>query len=109
MPIKKDAPVHLATQKNLLLQNLLAQGLRVFTNGTVKDIAIRLNISKVYTNIILSSLIQEGWLRDIRKGLYAFTSTAGIHPIHEFEIAMQLVKPTMISHYSAFYYHELTD
>ena len=108
MPRKKIAP-HATTQKNLLLQNLLAQGLRVFTNDTVKDIADRLKISKVYTNIILSSLIQEGWVKDIRKGLYAFTSVTGIYPIHEFEIAMQLVKPAMISHYSAFYHHELTD
>ena len=109
MPRKKDAPVYSATQKSLLLQKLLLQGLRVFTNAAVKDIADQININKVYTNIILRNLIKEGWIRNIRKGLYAFTATIGMQPIHEFEIAMQLVKPAMISHYSAFYHHELTD
>lgn len=97
------------TQKNLLLQNLLAQGLRVFTSSTVKNIASRLSISRGYANIILCNLTQEGWIKNIRKGLYAFTATTGIQPIHEFEIAMHLVKPAMISHYSAFYHHNLTD
>ena len=109
MLIKNTAASHTTTQKTLLLQNLLVQGLRVFTNAAAKDIAKQLNISTAYTNIILHSLIQEGWIRGIRKGLYAFTSMTGIQPIHEFEIAMQLVKPAMISHYSAFYHHELTD
>lgn len=106
---KKDTSVHLTTQKSLLLQKLLLQGLRVFTNAEVKDIADQVNISKGYTNIVLHNLIKEGWIRDIHKGLYAFTNAAGIHPIHEFEIAMHLVKPAMISHYSAFYHHGITD
>jgi predicted transcriptional regulator of viral defense system len=98
-----------STQKNFLLQKLLSQGLRVFTNTAVKNIAGQLDIDKVYTNIILHNLIKEGWIKNIRKGLYSFPATIGIQPIHEFEIAMQLVKPAMISHYSAFYHHELTD
>lgn len=107
--IKSIEASHTAAQKTILLQNLLVQGLRVFTNVAVKDIAKQLNISTAYTNIILRNLIQEGWIRSIRKGLYAFTSMTGIQPIHEFEIAMKLVNPAMISHYSAFYHHELTD
>ena len=75
MPRKKDAPVYSATQKSLLLQKLLLQGLRVFTNAAVKDIADQININKVYTNIILRNLIKEGWIRNIRKGLYAFTAS----------------------------------
>ena len=109
MVIKKDISAHTTTQKNLLLQNLLLQGLRVFAGTTIKNITDRLNINKAYANIILHKLIQEGWIRSIRNGIYAFTSVSGIQPIHEFEIAMQLVKPAVISHYSAFYHHELTD
>lgn len=97
------------TQRNLLLQNLLTQGLRVFNSSTVKEIAYQLGISKGYVNTILCALTQEGWTKNIRKGLYAFTTVTGIQPIHEFEIAMHLVEPAMISHYSAFYHHDLTD
>jgi predicted transcriptional regulator of viral defense system len=97
------------TKKTLLLQYLLEQGLRVFTNAEVKAVASQLNITPTYTNLILTSLIKDGWIRSIRRGIYAFTAVTGIQPIHEFELAMQLVKPAMISHYSAFYYHELTD
>lgn len=100
---------HQVTKKGLLLQTLLQQGSRVFTNAEVKAIAKQLNITIPYINVILTSLIKDGWIRGIKKGLYAFTSVTGIQPIHEFEIAMQLVRPAMISHYSAFYHHELTD
>ena len=109
MQNKNIQKLYSITQRNLLLQNLLAQGLRVFNSSTVKEIAYQLGISKSYVNTILCALTQEGWIKNIRKGLYAFTAVTGIQPIHEFEIAMQLVKPAMISHYSAFYHHGLTD
>lgn len=105
---RKIAVPH-TTKKNLLLQKLLMQELRVFTNAMVKDIADQISIDKAYVNIILHNLIKEGWIRSIHKGLYALTATTGIQPIHEFEIAMRLVNPAVISHYSAFYHHELTD
>ncbi len=108
MPRKRTVP-YTTTQKNYLLQSLLSQGLRVFTNAMVKEIAKRQDVSVAYINTVLSRFIQEGWVRSIHKGLYAFTAITGIQPIHEFEIAMHIVNPAMISHYSAFYHHELTD
>jgi predicted transcriptional regulator of viral defense system len=46
----------------------------------------------------------------LRKGLYALSSTVpGVTPAHEFEIAMALVEPAAISHWSALHYHGLTE
>jgi predicted transcriptional regulator of viral defense system len=46
----------------------------------------------------------------LRKGLYALSSTVpGVTPAHEFEIAMALVDPAAISHWSALHYHGLTE
>lgn len=106
---KRETVMLHTTKKNLLLQKLLMQELRVFTNAMVKEIADQIGINKTYVNIVLRNLIKEGWIRSIHKGLYALTATTGVQPIHEFEIAMQLVNPAVISHYSAFYHHELTD
>ncbi len=54
--------------------------------------------------------LKDNWLERVKKGMYILSSdNTGISPIHEYEIAMYLVKPSMISHYSAFYYHNLTE
>jgi predicted transcriptional regulator of viral defense system len=46
----------------------------------------------------------------LRKGLYALSSTVpGVTPAHEFEIAMALVDPAAVSHWSALHHHGLTE
>jgi predicted transcriptional regulator of viral defense system len=46
----------------------------------------------------------------LRKGLYALSSTVpGVTPVHEFEVAMALVGPAAISHWSALHHHGLTE
>ena len=47
-------------------------------------------------------LRRNGWIVSLRRGLYALASTVpGVTPAHEFEIAMALVEPAAISHWSA--------
>jgi predicted transcriptional regulator of viral defense system len=54
--------------------------------------------------------VHSGWLLRLRNGLYAFSSLMlGVSAVHEFEIAMALVKPATISHWSALHYHGLSE
>ena len=46
----------------------------------------------------------------VKRNLYELDPVLmGGLPVHEFEIATYLVKPSAISHFSAFHVHELTD
>lgn len=52
---------------------------------------------------------KEGWISRLKRGLYALSSESGLGPApHEFEIAMALVQPSAISHWTALHYHQLT-
>lgn len=57
---------------------------------------------------LLRALLDNGWLQSIRNGIYKIAA-GNTTPIHEFEIAMKLANSAIISHISAFSYHELTD
>jgi predicted transcriptional regulator of viral defense system len=58
----------------------------------------------------LYHLRRNGWLVPLRRGLYALSSTVpGATPAHEFEVAMHLVTPAAISHWSALHHHGLTE
>lgn len=99
------------SQRTILLQGIIEAGLRVFEIEDVKEIIKNLNINPKTVNIskLILGLIKEGWLESVKKGIYKLTPSTGISPIHEFEIAMHLVKPALISYYSAFYHHGLTE
>jgi predicted transcriptional regulator of viral defense system len=56
----------------------------------------------------LHYLTQEGWLSRVKPGVYAI-QMPGSQPLHEFEVAMALVQPAAISHWSAMSYYNLTD
>lgn len=93
-----------------LLRGLANEGDRIFTTTRAKEFASKIGLSKSYVNEALFYLAKAGWLVRLRKGLYAIASTVpGISPAHEFEIAMALVEPAAISHWSAMHYHGLTE
>ena len=96
-------------EKNLLLQEILKAELRVFKLEELKLLPWVQKSNAVSLNKMLRSLVQDGWLLAIKKGVYALSSLVSGNPIHEFEIATKVVKPAMISHYSAFRHHGLTD
>jgi len=105
-------------QKNLtipaagveLVRKLAADGDRIFSTDRARELAPSVGLSEGYLRQAIHHLVRAGWLIRVRKGLYVVSSTVpGTSPVHEFEIAMALVDPAAISHWSAMHYHGLTD
>jgi predicted transcriptional regulator of viral defense system len=93
-----------------LVQKLAAEGFRIFSTADVRQIAPEVGLSEGYVLQALHHLVRTGWLVRLSKGLYTLSSaTPGVSPAHEFEVAMALVNPAAISHFSAMHHYELTD
>ncbi|NOY86865.1 MAG: hypothetical protein GXP52_06150 [Deltaproteobacteria bacterium] len=93
-----------------LVRKLASEGDRIFTSARARELAPAVGLSEGYFRQALHHLVKSGWLVRLRKGLYAISSSVpGVTPVHEFEIAMALVEPAAISHWSALHYHGLTD
>ena len=93
-----------------LVRLLAYQGDRIFSTARARELAPRVGLKDAYLTEALYHLRQNGWIVSLRRGLYALASTVfGNTPAHEFEIAMALVEPAAISHWSAFHHHGLTE
>lgn len=93
-----------------LVRKLAETGHRIFTADEARRIAPSVGLSPGYLRQALHHLARSGWLVRLRKGLYSLSgSVPGTTPLHEFEIAMALVEPAAISHWSALSYHGLTE
>jgi predicted transcriptional regulator of viral defense system len=93
-----------------LVRSLASEADRVFTTARARELAPAVGLSAGYLRQALHHLAKSGWVVRLRKGLYALSSTVpGVTPAHEFEIAMALVEPAAISHWSALHYHGLTE
>ena len=93
-----------------LVRKLAAEGDRIFTNDRARELAPAVGLSEGYLRQALHHLAKSGWIVRLRHGLYAISSTVpGMPPIHDFEVAMHLVHPAAISHWSALHYHGLTE
>ncbi|MBA3814605.1 MAG: hypothetical protein H0X26_09040 [Alphaproteobacteria bacterium] len=99
------------TQIGMNLLKILAQdGDRIFSTERASILSKQLDINPSYLNEMLFLLKQNYWIHPIKKGLYYLDSTMLVGgPIHEYEIGTALITPSMISHFSAFHYHHLTD
>ena len=92
-----------------LVRLLANEGDRVFCIDRARELAPRAGVRDSYLGEALYHLRQSGWIVPLRRGLYALASTVpGVTPAHEFEVAMALVAPAAISHWSALHYHGLT-
>jgi predicted transcriptional regulator of viral defense system len=81
-----------------------------FTTERARELSPRVGLKGSYLLEALHHLRRTGWIVSLRRGLYAISSSVpGTAPTHEFEIAMALVDPAAISHWSAMHYHELTE
>ena len=88
---------------------LANEGDRIFSIDRARELAPRAGVRDSYLGESLYHLRQSGWIVPLRRGLYALASTVpGVAPVHEFEVAMALVDPAAISHWSALHYHGLT-
>jgi len=93
-----------------LLRALAAEGERIFSTSRARELGPAAGLSSAYVRQALHYLHQAGWIIRLKKGLYALGSAVpGVMPVHEYEIAMTLVEPAAISHWSAMSYHSLTD
>ncbi len=99
------------TEKSQLLQEILKAELRVFNLEELRDLPFIVNnaLKPSSLNKMLRGLVQDEWLLAIKNGVYALGTIVSGSPLHEYEIAMRLVQPAMVSHYSAFRHHGLTD
>ena len=93
-----------------LLRAMSREGDRIFTIDRARELAPRVGLRESYLLECLHHLRQNGWIVPLRRGLYALaSSTPGISDVHEFEIAMSLVIPAAISHWSALHHHGLNE
>ncbi len=93
-----------------LVRQLAEEGDRIFTTDRARQVAPEVGLKNEYLWEALHHLRNNGWIVSLRRGLYAISSsTPGVNPAHEYEIAMALVEPAAISHWSAMHYHGLTD
>lgn len=93
-----------------LVRKLSEDGLRIFTIQDARKVASSCGIAEGYIVESLHHLSNTGWIVRLKKGLYVISSFfPGISPIHEFEIAMALVHPSAISHWSALHFHGMTE
>lgn len=93
-----------------MLRLLARDGYRIFDIETARSFAKKVGISSMYLPSALTYLKQNNYIYTLKNGLYALDiAFLGGIPLHEHEIAMFLVKPAAISHFSSFQYHGLTD
>jgi len=96
------------SKKLQLIHYLMKNGVRVFRRRELEEKIQNLQISYQAFGGLLHDLCKEGWIVQLKKGVYMVANT--VTPIYEQEIAMVLVNgPVMVSHSSAFRYHNLTD
>lgn len=88
-----------------LVRLLTEAGDHVFTTARARELAPEAGISPTYVVEALHRLRRAGMVGAIRRGLYEIREGAFVY---ETEIAMHLVHPAAISHYTAFNRHGLT-
>ena len=93
-----------------LVRRLAYEGDRIFTTDRARELAPLVGLKDAYLAEALHHLRRNNWIVSLRRGLYALSSTVpGVAAAHEFEVAMALVSPAMISHWSALSHHGLTE
>lgn len=93
-----------------LVRRLAAEGEWIFTTDCAREIGAEVGLKDSYLLEALYHLRRTGWIISLRRGLYALSSSLpGVSPAHEYAVAMALVSPAAISHWSALSYHGLTE
>lgn len=93
-----------------LVRRLANEGNRIFSVRGARELGSDVGLKDSYLLEALYHLRRNGWIIPLRRGLYALSSSVpGMTPVHEFEVAMALVIPAAISHWSALHYHGLTE
>lgn len=93
-----------------MIRKLFEEGKRIFTIADARKAAYYCGMADNYVVEALYHLSNNGWITRLKRGLYIISSSfPGMTPVHEFEIAMALVQPSAISHWSALHFHGMTE
>ena len=93
-----------------LVRRIASEGRRIFSMELARELSPEVGLKQAYLREALYHLRRTGWIVPLRRGLYAISSEVpGVAPVHEFEVAMVLVAPAAISHWSAVHHHGLTE
>jgi len=96
------------SRRSQLLQRLGQSGQRIVRPDQARELLPE--ASPAHVTQLLHHLTQCGWLVRLRRGLYALSPDIFQGPpLHEYELAMALVEPAAISHWSALSVHGLTE
>ncbi|MCK5767107.1 MAG: type IV toxin-antitoxin system AbiEi family antitoxin domain-containing protein [Candidatus Atribacteria bacterium] len=93
-----------------MVRKLFEEGKRIFTIADARKAGSYCGMADSYVVEALYHLSNNGWIDRLKRGLYAISSSfPGMTSAHEFEIAMALVRPSAISHWSALHFHGMTE
>ena len=93
-----------------VVRKLFEEGKRIFTIADARKAGSYCEMSDNYVVEALHHLSSNGWITRLKRGLYVISSSfPGMTPVHEFEIAMALVQPSAVSHWSALHFHGMTE
>lgn len=93
-----------------LMEALDAAGKLVFTTGDVLAAGRARSLTPVQVNNVLKRLVAAGWVRRIKRGLFAVTGKLpGSVAAHDFAIATAIHVPSALSHATALNLHGLTE
>lgn len=93
-----------------LLRIIADQRLRIFSNSTLKNLINPKEINPNYIPTLLKKYTDAGLIVHLHKGLYALSPGLMVGPpMSEYEIASYITEPYMLSYWTAFAIHGLTD
>jgi len=93
-----------------LIRRLGAEGETIFSIDRARELAPAVGLKDAYVAEALHHLRRTGWIIPIKRGVYAVSPMAPrVTAVHEYEVAMALVEPAAISHWSAMHNHGLTE
>lgn len=97
-----------APQGIRLLEDAVQEIGPLFTRRDIRPLAERRGLSPDNLSRLLSALHTSGYIAILKRGLYLVQSPLFAGKVHPFAIAVALVQPAAISHWSAVAYHGFT-
>jgi|GEM_PF-110992 len=103
-------PTYGETHGLALMEGLEEAGKLVFTTAEAHAIGGRQGMTPAQVSLLASRLARAGWIRRIKRGLYATTGRLpGSAAPHDFTVALALAMPSALSHRTALHFHGLSD
>jgi len=104
------SPTYGETHGLALMEGLEDAGKLVFSTADAKAIGKRRGMTPAQVVLLTSRLARAGWIRRIKRGLYATTGKLpGSMAPHDFTVALALASPSALSHRTALHFHGLSD